>query len=114
MGGRPTNPLEIDCQSVKGKLDAGEKFLLLDCRERDEYETVHIDAATLVPMSELMERVGELEPYRDSEVVIHCHHGGRSLKVASWLKQQGFQNAKSMAGGIDEWAQLIDKSLPRY
>lgn len=114
MSGKAANPLEIDCQSVKNKLDSGENFLLVDCREQDEYKTVHIKAAKLVPMSELMERVGELEPYRNSEIVVHCHHGGRSLKVATWLKQQGFANPKSMAGGIDEWALEIDKTLPRY
>lgn len=107
-------PLEIDCRSVKAKLDAGEKFLLLDCREKEEHQAVNIASATLLPMSELTERVGELEPYRNSEIVVHCHHGGRSLKVANWLRKQGFANTKSMAGGIDEWAVNIDTSLPRY
>jgi rhodanese-related sulfurtransferase len=107
-------PLEIDCRTVKAKLDAGEKFLLLDCREKDEHQTVNIKAAVLLPMSELSDRVGELEPHKNSEIVVHCHHGGRSLKVANWLRKQGFANAKSMAGGIDDWAVSIDTSLPRY
>lgn len=107
-------PLEIDCRSVKAKLDAGEKFLLLDCREKEEHQAVHIAAARLLPMSELSERVGELEPYKNSEIVVHCHHGGRSLKVTNWLRQQGFANVKSMAGGIDDWAVNIDTSLARY
>lgn len=107
-------PGEVDCRSVKAKLDSGQKFLLLDCRERDEHQKVNIKAARLLPMSELSERAAELEPFRDSEIIVHCHHGGRSLKVAAWLLQQGFSNVKSMAGGIDEWAAEIDKSLPRY
>lgn len=107
-------PLEIDCKSVKAKLDAKQDFLLLDCRETDEHETVNIPQAKLLPMSELMTRVGELEPFKGKEVVVHCHHGGRSLKVANWLRQQGFSQAKSMAGGIDEWAAEIDTSLARY
>lgn len=111
----PSNiPLEINCQAVKSKLDAGDDFLLLDCREVDEYQTVNIKGARLLPMSQLMTRVGEIEEFKDKAVVVHCHHGGRSLKVANWLRQQGFLQAQSMAGGIDEWATGIDPSLPRY
>jgi rhodanese-related sulfurtransferase len=107
-------PLEIDCRSVKAKLDAGEPFVLLDCRERDEHTLVSIPEARLLPMSELPQRVGELDAGRGAEIVVHCHHGGRSLHVTLWLRQQGFDNVRSMAGGIDQWSQEIDPSLPRY
>ena len=106
--------MEIDCQSVKAKLDAGEDFVFIDCREQNEYDLVKIEGATLIPMSEFPDRVGELEKFKSSEIVIHCHHGGRSLNVANWLKNNGFENPLSMAGGIDVWAQEIDTSLPRY
>ena len=109
-----TTPLEISCRDVKSKLDAAQTFVLLDCREADEYQLVHIREARLLPMSELMQRVGELESNRDDEIVVHCHHGGRSLKVAKWLRQQGYARVQSMAGGIDEWATEVDKSLLRY
>jgi adenylyltransferase/sulfurtransferase len=108
------HPLEIDCHAVKARLDAGEAFLLLDCREPDEHEVVCISGARLLPMSQLADRVGELLPFRDQPVVVHCHHGGRSLRVASWLGQQGFTDVKSLAGGIDQWAVAIDPELPRY
>jgi len=65
-------------------------------------------------MSEIQNRLAELETHRDDDIVIHCHHGGRSLRVANWLRQQGFSKAQSMAGGIDQWAVEIDPSLPRY
>ncbi len=107
-------PLEIDCQSVKAKLDSNADFLLLDCREADEYPKVHIDKAKLVPMSVIQDRLGELESHKQREVVVHCHHGGRSLKVTQWLRGQGFANVKSMAGGIDQWAVDIDTKLARY
>ncbi|MBW3540131.1 MAG: rhodanese [Planctomycetes bacterium] len=107
-------PLEIDCRSVKTRLDRGEPFVLLDCREADEHALVRIEAARLIPMSELQQRVGELSDEREREVIVHCHHGGRSLRVAMWLREQGFPKARSMAGGIDQWAQEIDPSLPRY
>ena len=110
----PDAPLETTCQSVKAMLDGGEDFLLLDCREADEYAIARIEAARLLPMSELEQRVGELEPDRKRRIVVHCHHGGRSLRVAKWLRQNGFAAAQSMSGGIDEWSTQIDPSVPRY
>jgi rhodanese-related sulfurtransferase len=110
----PQVPLEIDCRAVKTRLDAGDDFLLLDCREQDEHQLVHIAEATLLPMSELVDRAAELHAHRGRHVVVHCHHGGRSLRVARWLREQGFATAQSMAGGIDQWATDIDPTLPRY
>ena len=108
-------PLEIDCRSVQERLAAkAADFVLLDCREADEHALVHIDAALLLPMSQMQTRVGELEPHRTRQIVVHCHHGGRSLKVTHWLRAQGFPRVQSMAGGIDQWAQEIDPSLLRY
>ena len=109
-----SNPLEIDVHSLKSKLDQGTLPLLIDCREKSEYDTVHIHAARLIPLSEFADRVGELEPFRNQEIVIHCHHGGRSLRATKWLLQQGFTNVKSLAGGIDQWAVEIEPTLPRY
>ncbi|HQU46751.1 MAG TPA: rhodanese-like domain-containing protein, partial [Pirellulales bacterium] len=60
------------------------------------------------------QRVSELEPHRGRAIVVHCHHGGRSLRVAQWLRQQGFAAAQSMSGGIDAWAAEIDPDVPRY
>ena len=57
-------PLEIDCQRVKQKLDAGENLLILDCREADEHAAANIPAAKLLPMSEIADRLGELDPHR--------------------------------------------------
>lgn len=106
--------MEVDCSTVKAKLDAGDDFVFIDCREQQEYEHVHIEGATLIPMSQFADRVKELEQHKHAEIIIHCHHGGRSLNVARWLRQQGFSNALSMSGGIDVWAQEIDTSLSRY
>lgn len=108
------HPLEISCQAVKAKLDAGDDFVLLDCREADEYATAKIDAARFLPMSEIERRIGELDADRNRQIVVHCHHGGRSLRVAKWLRQQGFPAAQSLTGGIDAWSTEIDPSVPRY
>jgi len=107
-------PIETDCRTVAADLADGANFVLLDCREQDEWDLVHIEGAKLLPMSQLASRLGELETYRNHNIAVHCHHGGRSLQVAHWLRKQGFREAQSMAGGIDEWAQTVDPSLGRY
>lgn len=107
-------PIEIDIQSVRQLQADQADFLLLDCREQDEYETARIEGATLIPMSELVERVGELEPFSEKHIVVHCHHGGRSLRVTHWLRGQGFSQTQNMTGGIDAWSQVIDSTIPRY
>lgn len=108
-------PLEISVGEVKAMLDAGDDFLLLDCREESEYAIVKIADTELLPMSQIQARVGELMDHRDKRVVIHCHHGGRSAQVATWLREShGFSQAQSMAGGVDSWAVEIEPGLPRY
>src|SRR5262245_15326143 len=108
-------PLETDCQTTKARLDqGGPEFLLLDCREQDEYDLVHINGSKLIPMSQLMARASELDAHKQSEIIVHCHHGGRSMQVTQWLRQQGFAKAQSMKGGIDRWATDIDSTLARY
>ena len=109
-----TTPLEVDCQTVKAKQGSGLPFLFVDCREPDEYATAHIEGTTLLPMSQLVDRAAELEPHKHGEILVHCHHGGRSLRVVNWLRQHGFDHAINMAGGIDQWSQVIDPSVPRY
>jgi len=99
---------------VKQLLDGADAFFLLDCREQDEHEFVKIRGATLLPMSEIQERVSELESYREQRIVVHCHLGGRSQRVTAWLRQQGYLGAQNMTGGIDAWSLNIDSSLPRY
>lgn len=107
-------PLDIDCRTVKEQLDAGHSFLLIDCREPEEYAIVSIAGAALLPMSQIQSRISELEPHKNEPIVVHCHHGGRSRKVTEWLRSQGFRLAQNMAGGIDQWAVEIDPKLPRY
>lgn len=104
---------EVDCHEVRRLLRAPD-FLLLDCREPEEHQTARIDGAVLIPMSEIADRLDELNGHRDRRIVVHCHHGGRSLRVAHWLRKNGFAQAQSMAGGIDRWSLEIDPSVPRY
>jgi adenylyltransferase/sulfurtransferase len=111
----PSNePLELSVQDVRTLRDGGEDFLLIDCREPDEHAIAAFDGALLLPMSEIAGRVAELEGQEHRRIVVHCHLGGRSLRVAAWLREQGFPRAQSMAGGIDQWAAEIDTTMARY
>jgi rhodanese-related sulfurtransferase len=87
--------------------------ILLDVREPWEFQFTHLPTSLLMPMGDVPSRAhAELDP--DAPIVVLCHHGQRSLSVALWLRNQGFDHAQSLAGGIDAWSRLIDPTLPRY
>lgn len=106
--------MQTDCQSVKARIDAGDDFLFLDVREQDEFDFASIEGSTLIPMSQIQDRVGELDPHKEKDIVVLCHHGMRSMQVTMWLTQQGFTSVKNMNGGIDAWSQAIDPTVARY
>ncbi len=109
-----TDAIDIDVHAVKTLRDAGKSFLLLDCREPDEHAIAMIDGAVLIPMQDVPERLDEIEAWRDGPIIVHCHHGGRSLRVTRFLRERGFENAQNMAGGIEAWSREIDPATPRY
>ena len=108
--------IEIDVQATSQLLQkhSSEEFLLLDCREPDEHKACRIEGSKLIPMRLVPDRLEELEPWKDPALVVHCHHGGRSLRVVQFLRENGFPQAQNMAGGIDVWSQEIDEAVPRY
>src|SRR5262245_24546144 len=96
---------EISVQDVKSRLDAAEPFVLIDVREQDEFGFCRIEGAVHFPLDELPNRVDDIRELAEGKPVIaHCHHGGRSLRAAAFLREAGIADARSMAGGIDEWA----------
>jgi rhodanese-related sulfurtransferase len=104
---------EITPEEVKKKLDQGEEFTLVDVREPWEFETASMPGAKLLPMGDVPFRANqELDP--EDHIVVVCHHGVRSLNVTAWLRQQGFEKAQSMQGGIDAWSRRVDGSVPMY
>jgi len=111
----PVNPeWEVHPAQVKQWLDAHEDFLLLDIRRLPEWNAARIDRAVFIPMHELPARLAEIEPWKTRRVVVQCHHGVRSLNVTAFLRQQGFTETHSMAGGIEAYSQLADPTVPRY
>jgi rhodanese-related sulfurtransferase len=105
--------LEISPEEVRQLRDREEEFTLVDVREPWENQTARIEGATLIPMGDVPSRAHEeLDP--EERIVVFCHHGVRSLKVANWLRQQGFEQAQSMRGGIDQWSKSVDAKVPLY
>ena len=108
------HPWEIAPDELQALRTDGESPLVIDCRETAEVETASIDRTRHVPMGEIKSRLPELEDHADDLVVVLCHHGMRSLQVVAFLREQGFTDARSLAGGIDRWSIEIDAGVPRY
>ena len=106
---------EISPSQLKQLLEqTEERPVLLDCREQVEFDLVHLEEVLHIPMSELVDRHQELTEWQQSHVVVYCHHGIRSLRVAGWLRQNGFEKVESLAGGIDAWAEQLEPEMTRY
>jgi len=104
--------LQISAKTVNERIARGEKLLLVDVREQWEYDLCRIPGAKLIPLGTLPANLNTLLDV--DEVICYCHHGLRSLDAAVWLRQQGVESAKSMAGGIERWSSEVDPQVPRY
>ena len=104
---------EITVQELKEKLDNKENFVFIDVRENDEYELCRIEGSTLIPLSEFEDRA-EAELKLEDEIVIHCHHGGRSMRACQYLEDLGFEDTTNVVGGIEAWSLNIDSKITRY
>ena len=91
---------QITAQELKRRLAAGEDIFILDVREPHEYQAANL-GAKLIPMNEVPQRLGELDGAR--EIVVHCHAGARSQRVAEFLQQAGFAKVCNLTGGILAW-----------
>ena len=94
--------------------ERGDDLLLLDVRDPDEFERAHIEGATLIPLSELEARSGEIEAFKDRPVVVQCHHGPRSRRASEVLIDRGFTQVQYLDGGIEAWSVTVDPDVPRY
>jgi rhodanese-related sulfurtransferase len=105
---------QLSVTQLKAWLDdpAREKPVLLDVREKWEFDIARLDGAKHVPMNTIPARQEELD--RDSETVVICHHGGRSMQVAMFLERAGFGRVYNLAGGVDAWARQVDTSMATY
>ncbi len=104
---------EMTVQILKDKLSAQESLLLLDVRQPEERDIASL-GGVLIPLSELSERIDELEPHRSHPIIVYCRSGARSRRAVEYLRAFGFDNAVNLKGGILEWSRLIDPSVPVY
>ena len=89
------------------------KAKLIDVREPWEFATAHVQGSVDMPMGDVPARAHqELDP--EERLVVMCHHGMRSMNVTVWLRNQGFDQAQSLRGGIEAWSAEVDTSIPRY
>jgi adenylyltransferase/sulfurtransferase len=105
-------PWEIQPEELQQLRAKGEAMLLLDCREANEWQFNRIEGAVHIPLMQIPARAGELDPAKD--IVVYCHSGNRSLNAVAFLRQMGYERARSLAGGIDAWSSRIDPNVPRY
>ena len=95
-------------------LDKGEKFTFIDCRLPNEYEITHIAGTQLIPVQQLPQRFGELRGKENEKIVVHCKSGARSMTFTQALRQNGFKDVRSMAGGILLWNKDVNPGGPQY
>ncbi|HOX59621.1 MAG TPA: molybdopterin-synthase adenylyltransferase MoeB [Candidatus Paceibacterota bacterium] len=107
------HPDEVTVHDLKRALDNPQLGIrVLDVREPDEYQIARISGAHLFPLSKLSERLAELNP--NQAYYLHCKGGGRSLQALQFLREHGFQQLKSVKGGITAWSEQIDPTVPKY
>src|SRR5580658_8049063 len=102
---------QITVTELKRRIDTGEDVFILDVREPFEYQIANI-GGTLIPQNEVPQRLAEID--RDREIIVHCKSGGRSQRIAEFLKQSGYPDVVNLAGGILAWSNEIDSTVPKY
>lgn len=111
---------QLQVAELKSLLERGERFALLDVREDSERAYAAIDvppsvANLHVPMARIPDQLHQIRATAGgAPMVVYCHHGMRSMMVATWLMEQGLTRLHNLAGGIDAWSKQIDPNVPRY
>ena len=89
-----------------------DRLVLLDVREDWELARASVDGATHIAMADIPQSLEKLDP--KATIIVMCHSGARSARVAQFLEQNGFAPVFNLSGGIDRWACEVDTSVPRY
>jgi rhodanese-related sulfurtransferase len=103
---------EISAPELHARRERGDQPLVIDVREAWELQLASIPGVVHVPMSQIPARLSEFS--RDQETILMCHAGGRSMRVAHFLANQGFTNVVNLSGGIAAWSEQVDATVPQY
>lgn len=103
---------QISATELQARIQNEQSLFLLDVREPNEFQYARIDNSVLIPLNQIPQRLGELDPQQ--EMVVICHHGVRSQQACMYLVNSGFENVSNLTGGIDAWSCDCDNSVPRY
>ena len=104
---------EITATELKERLDAGEDIQLIDVRQPDEYAFAKIEGAKLIPLGEIMQRMDEIDPEKNT--VVMCKMGGRSSRAIEAMTRAGFiGRLVNLHGGITAWSNEVDPTVPKY
>jgi len=106
------HPLEITVEETRDLLRQGGSVVLLDVREVDELAVCRMGATHHIPLGQLGERWRELPAA--ARILVHCHHGGRSLRATQFLRSKGLPAVSNVQGGIEAWSCRVDPTVPRY
>ena len=106
--------MEILPGELHRRLRAGQRVYLIDVRQEWEHQAAKLPGDLLIPLGELPARLDEVQPEPGQMVVTYCHHGMRSLSAVAILRNAGFTDALSLAGGIELWSLVIDPTVPQY
>ncbi len=107
-----THAFDVTPAELETALAGARPPRLVDVRTPLEHRICRLEGSSLVPLQELPRRLDELDPA--DEIVVYCHHGNRSARAVEYLRRQGFERARNLAGGIDAWSLSVDPSVPRY
>jgi len=112
----PETNNEITPNQLKSMMDKKEDLILVDTREKVEWDICKINGAKLISFNKIMQ--GNLDDFENFDkgknIILYCHTGSRSAYTLDLLKKKGFKNLKNLVGGIDAWAKEIDLTLPIY
>jgi adenylyltransferase/sulfurtransferase len=104
---------EISATDLKRRIEEGDDIQLIDVRQPEEWAFSKIEGAKLIPLGEIMNRMGEIDENR--ETVIHCKSGMRSAQAVQALQRAGFKGQlKNLKGGITAWSNEVDPSVMKY
>lgn len=106
------NQTEISAVELKQRIDRGDRLVIVDVREPNEFQINRIPGSQLIPLGEVPRRYAELDA--EEEIIVHCKMGGRSAKAADYLRTVGFKRVLNLKGGILDWVDKVDPSQPKY